>query len=49
MTLLYGIKESRLFVTEYVETLDLNNKDGLMASQQFIHVSIDFETKKEIS
>ena len=25
VTLLYGIKESCLFVTEFVETLDLNN------------------------
>ena len=43
------MKESCLFVTEFVETLDVNNlgwPDGLAAT---FHVLIDFKTKKEIS
>ena len=48
ITLLYCIKESCVSVTAFVKPLELN-KDSPMASQRFLHVYIDFKTKKEIS
>ena len=43
------IKESWLFVAETVETLDLKSMEDSMDLQQFFHVWIDFNNKKEIS